>query len=109
MTRIKIKEILDRYEVALEKIVAKVKSLAFFELLEYLGRLTVLIGIITFITGVPQRNQQAQNEKDALIFEAWKIIKTAENDRSGVVALAVKRLFEQEFPLKGLSIKGTNL
>ena len=59
-------------EKQLEKVLAFLKTLAILEILEILGRITIVVGVISFILTEKQR-------RDAEVYQAWQVITAAHN------------------------------
>ncbi len=58
-------------EQGLERWVNWLGSLALFQLLEYAGRLTVLVAVIFYFIEAPERRKQAH-------YQAWQLINSAQ-------------------------------
>ena len=56
----------------------KLGQWAFLDILNYLGRLTILLAVITWFVGFAERKEAQENQRKAKIFQAWQVINTAE-------------------------------
>jgi hypothetical protein len=70
-------------------------NIAVFRVLEYAGKLTVLIALITWITEFPERQKAA-------IRAAWSIV----NEKGGGRKENLEYLVNRQVDLKGLSAAG---
>jgi len=76
---------------------------AFLEVLEYLGRLSLLIGVIFYFKEAPDRKKQKH-------YQAWQVINTAQGKGgSGGRIEALQELNHDRVPLVGVNVAGAFL
>lgn len=86
-------------ERSLESIASFLKRLAIFEILDYVSKLTIIIGVITYLLGAEERQQQAHNE-------AWKVINASQGQvTSGGRIEALETLAKDKVSLAGLNVE----
>ncbi len=51
--------------------------IALFEVLEYVGKLSLLVAVATYFIEIPQRREQARQQKKQTHYQAWQIINSA--------------------------------
>jgi len=79
-------------------------------LITSLGSLSVLIGVITFIYEIPQRQEQKAAEIEKANYEAWGIINIHEGKKaSGGRISALQNLNERKVDLSGVNLKNAVL
>ncbi len=84
-------------ERGLERFVNWLGSLAIFQLLEYAGRLTVLVAVIFYFVEAPERRKQAQ-------YQAWQLINSAQGQTgSGGRIEALQDLNKNQVSLAGVA------
>jgi uncharacterized protein YjbI with pentapeptide repeats/ABC-type sugar transport system substrate-binding protein len=91
---------LERYA---EKLVDWFESLSFFSLLEYVGRLAIVMAILSFFLDLPERNKQQE-------YATWRAVESASGkvySRARIGAL--ERLNEDCVSLEGLNARGAYL
>ena len=94
------KWLLERYT---EKIVAWASSLSFFSLLEYIGRLAIVLAIASFFIDLPAEHKQRQEE-------AWQTAESASGQVYSQARIdALEGLNYDCVSLKGLSAPGADL
>src|SRR3954447_4797588 len=94
------KWLLERYAA---RLVAWAESLSFFSLLEYVGRLAIVLAIASFFIDLPERHQQRQ-------YSTWETVESAsgkEYSRARINAL--EELGEDCVSLEGLNARGADL
>ena len=84
---------------AIEPISGWMNRADLFNILEKVG---ILIAVFVFLVEYGERREKA-------IYEAWTVIKTGQEEQSGVVALALERLNREKFNLEGIDVRKTNL
>jgi hypothetical protein len=76
---------------------------AFLEVLEYAGRLSLLVGVIVYFYEAPARKKQKHNQ-------AWQVINTAQGKGgSGGRIEALQELNSDHVPLVGVNVAGAYL
>jgi hypothetical protein len=76
---------------------------AFLEVLEYLGRLSLLVGVIFYFVEAPDRKKQKH-------YQAWQVINTAQGKGgSGGRMEALQELNHDHVPLVGVNVEGAFL
>ena len=86
----------------LEDISFLLKNAAVLDIINLLAGITIIISLITWLTG---KTERWENE----IFFTWNVVKEATGDKSGVAKLAIERLLKNKFSLAGLDLSKTNL
>lgn len=61
-------------EVQLEKINTNLAEMDIFNILEYCGRLSILLGILLFFWEIPERQAARLDQEKQTIYQAWEII-----------------------------------
>jgi uncharacterized protein YjbI with pentapeptide repeats/ABC-type sugar transport system substrate-binding protein len=92
--------LLERYT---EKLVNWFESLSFFSLLEYVGRLAIVMAILSFFLDLPERHKQQE-------YETWQTVQSASGkvySRARIGAL--ERLNQDCVSLEGLNARGAYL
>lgn len=83
----------------LETVAVFLKRLAIFEILNYVSKLTIILGVLTYLLGAEERQQQAHNE-------AWKIINSSKGQAtSGGRIAALESLARDKVSLAGLNVE----
>ena len=78
-------------------------SWAFLELLEYLGRFSVLVAVVFYVVETPDRHKQKH-------YQAWQVINTAQGKGgSGGRIEALQELNHDRVPLVGVNVAGAFL
>ena len=78
-------------------------SWAFLELLEYLGRFSVLVAVVFYVAETPDRHKQKH-------YQAWQVINTAQGKGgSGGRIEALQELNHDRVPLVGVNVAGAFL
>jgi len=73
--------------------------------MEYAGRLTVLVAVIFYIVGCPERQRQAENQRKTKHYQAWQVINSAQGKKySGGRIDALQDLNKEEVDLIGVDI-----
>ncbi len=94
------KWLLERYT---DKIVAWAASLSFFSLLDYIGRLAILLAIVSFFINLPAENKQRQDE-------AWQTAESASGQTYSQARIdALERLNDDCVSLKGINAPRADL
>ncbi len=80
------------------------KGIALFEFLEYMGKLTILFGVVAYLVEGPERHRRAEDEKKRAQYEAWLIINSAKGESGdGGRRLAIRDLHDDGVSLLGLA------
>lgn len=86
-----------------EWIAYSLSNWAFLEVLEYLGRLSLLVGVIFYFVEAPDRRKQKH-------YQAWQVINTAQGKGgSGGRIEALQELNRDRVPLVGVNVEGAFL
>jgi len=97
-------------EQGLESFAQKLSEMDIFKVLEYLGRLSILVGVIVFISEIPQRAEQQVIQRKRLHYEAWQIINSNEGKRaSGGRIDALQDLNRDRVVLAGINLENAFL
>ena len=56
---------------------------AFLDILGHIGRLTILIAVITYFLGADERRMQAEDQRKAKHYQAWQVINIAQGKPGG--------------------------
>lgn len=84
------------------------RNLAFIQVLDSVGKLGILIALITFFLEIPKRNEQSKLEAERRQFEYWKAIDSAKSTSevspdgrftSYALRMALQNLVEEQDPL----------
>jgi uncharacterized protein YjbI with pentapeptide repeats len=87
----------------MEWLVYVFSGLAIFQVLEYLGKLSVLVGILLFIKEAPERRQAA-------IANAWLLVNSGNSGQGASGRYqALQYLAKQGLPLEGIRISSADL
>ncbi len=86
----------------LEDIKYLLENSAFVSIVTLIAEITIIISLLTWITG---RKERWEDE----IFATWQVVNEASEDQSGVVRIALERLLRNDFSLAGLKLENTNL
>ena len=89
-------------EKFLEDIEDLLQNSAFLSIVALLAQITIIASLFGWWFG---RTERRENE----LFATWQVINDADQDKSGVVRVALERLLRKEFSLEGLDIQNTNL
>lgn len=93
-----------RLERGLERFNHILRGMDIFQILEYLGKLSIIVGVVVFLTEIPQRAEQKAIEQKRSHYEAWQIINTnREQKSSGGRIDALRELNKDEISLAGLN------
>ena len=84
---------------AIEPISGWMNRADLFNILEKAG---ILIAVFVFLVEYGERREKA-------IYEAWTVVKTGQEEQSGVVGMALERLHREKFSLEGIDVEGTYL
>jgi uncharacterized protein YjbI with pentapeptide repeats len=80
---------------------------AFLEVLEYLGKLSILVALIVWIVEIPQRRQAAEDSKKSKHYVAWQTINSALGKPGNAGRLdALRDLNQDGVQLDGISLSG---
>jgi len=78
---------------------------AFLDILGHIGRLTILIAVITYFMGADERRMQGENQRKAKQYQAWQVINIAQGKPGGGGRKeALEDLSKDEVPLTGVDI-----
>ena len=69
------------------------KRWAFLDILGHAGRLTILIAVIFYIKGCPERQRQAVDQRKAKHYQAWQVINAAKGKPGSGGSLAKQLRF----------------
>lgn len=61
-----------------ERLSVLLKRWAFLEVLEHLGRLAILVAVVSYVMGANERRMQVENQRKAKHYQAWQVINTAQ-------------------------------
>ena len=86
----------------LEDVEYLLQNSAFLSIINLVAGITIIVILITWGLGIKERRE---NE----IFLTWQVVNDASEDQSGVVKIALERLWRNRFSLRGLMLKNTNL
>ena len=89
-------------EKGLEGVEHILSNSALLNIVNLIAGFTIILSLATWLWGI---RGQRENE----LFATWTIINDADQDQSGVVRVAVERLYRNGFRLSGLELRGTNL
>ena len=91
-------------EKFLEDVDYLLKKSAFLSVISLLAQITIIISLITWITGIEERRE---NE----IFATWQVVNQAsgKGDKTGGVKIGLERLLKNDFSLAGLNLSNTQL
>jgi hypothetical protein len=90
------------------------EPLAFLEVLEYAGKLTIVVALITYILSADERKRNAENQRRAAedqrkakYFQAWQVINAAQGKGGdGGRAMALNELANSAGTLAGINVDG---
>jgi uncharacterized protein YjbI with pentapeptide repeats len=83
---------------------------AFLEIMEYLGRLAVLVVVIFWFLESDDRKQAKQDQRKAKQYQAWQVINSAQGQKSSGGRIdALQDLVKDGVSLKGIDISNANL
>jgi hypothetical protein len=92
-----------RLEWCWEWVAFALSNWAFLEVLEYAGRLSVLVAVVFYVVEWPDRQKQKH-------YQAWQVINTAQGKGgSGGRIEALHELNEDRVPLVGVNVSGAAL
>ena len=72
-------------------------------------RISIFISIVAGVTGVVTFWWILDERKEERIFKAWEVVREGRGSQSGVVRLALERLYKEDFSLAGINVTKTNL
>ena len=84
-------------------IVYYISGLAFFQILELMGKATVLVSLVTYLAESNARREERHNRAWNLIMEADRV------SGDGGRGAAVMALFKDKVPLQGVSLRGATI
>jgi uncharacterized protein YjbI with pentapeptide repeats len=98
---------------------------AFLDILGHIGRLTILIAVITYFMGADERRMQAENQQKARQYQAWQVINIAQgkkgsggrkdaledlnNDGVSLADIDISKAYLPELKLDEATLYGANL
>lgn len=83
---------------------------AFISILEYLGRLAIVLALALWIIEIPERKQAQANQRKAKIYQAWQVINTARGETaSGGRHHALRDLIDERQRLHQVDLSQANL
>lgn len=83
-------------EWSCEWIAYRLSRWAFISILEHLGRLAIVLALVSWIVEIPERKEAQANQRKAKIFQAWQVITTAQGKPvSGGRDLALRDLIHE--------------
>lgn len=95
-----------KLERVLERLNQSLSEMDFFKILEYLSKLSILVGVIIFIIEIPQRAEQKVIEKKRAQYEAWQIITAGEKKFASAGRIeALEDLNKADVNLSGLDVE----
>ncbi len=103
--------LLVQLESWLDRIHHSLKMMAIFPILEQLAKLSLIVGLVLFITECTGRSNERNSQRLQTHYEAWNIIKThEEKDRSsGGRKEAIEYLSNEGIDLSGTNLINANL
>ncbi len=103
--------LLVKLESWLDIIHHRLKMMAIFPILEQLAKLSIIVGIVLFVTEFTGRRQERHSQRLQTHYEAWDIIKShEERDRSsGGRKEAIEYLSKEGVDLSGINLKNASL
>ena len=88
----------------------KLKAIHFFDIVERLGHLAIIIAVIFYIKGCTERQRQAENQRKAKHFQAWQVINAAYGKPGNCGRIdALQDLVEDKVSLSGVNLANSNL
>lgn len=81
---------------------------AFISILEHLGRLAIVLALVSWIVEIPERKQAQAIQRKAKIFQAWQVINTARSG-SGGRHQALRDLIDEGQSLAYVDLSAANL
>ncbi len=104
------RSLLWRCELFIESVNCCFSEMDLFQVLEYLSRLSILIGVIIFIIEIPERAEQRDLDQKRLNYQAWQIVTSNETKTpSGGRIDALEYLNKAEQALVGLNAAKAHL
>ena len=99
-----------RIELRVERLNRLLTQMDLFPILENIGRLSILIAVITFFVEIPQRRENLEREKAEEHYQAWEIIRDSKTDKasSGRI-IALEQLNRDGETLARLEAPGATL
>jgi uncharacterized protein YjbI with pentapeptide repeats len=98
---------LKNFNQACKWVSAVLKSWAFLDVLERLGRLAILIAIVSWMLEIPARRKAQEDQRKGKIYQAWQVINSAEGKPgSGGRAEAISDLVSERQSLRGINLYG---
>jgi len=88
-----------------EEVSKFLKRWAFLDILGLAGRFTVLVAVIFYIVGCPERQKQAENQRKAKHYQAWQVINSATGQRSNSGRMDAL----QDLNRDGISLAGVDI
>jgi len=83
---------------------------AFLDILGHAGRLTILVAVIFYIKGCPERQRQAEDQRKAKQYQAWQVISAAQGKPGDLGrSIALEDLNKDKVSLAGVDISKANL
>lgn len=104
-TQWKIAKPLIRIEGVFEEINYWLERWDFLKFLDYASKVTIIIGLVTFLTQLSKLEERANLERRQLLYEAWQVV-TSATDQSGSGG-RIEAL--QTLVRNGVSLSGVNL
>jgi hypothetical protein len=102
--------LLFRIERKLEWLNQSLSRMDLFPVLEYLSKLSIIVGLIVFVCEIPERAEQRAAEQKRTNYEAWRIILASEGKQaSGGRVNALQDLNKQNIPLSNTNLSGAFL
>lgn len=93
-----------------EKLSYRLSRWAFLDILNHLGRLSILVGIIFYVGECGGRRQAKEDQRKVKHYQAWQVIHAARGSKVGGGRIdALQTLCRDKFPLIGIELPGANL
>jgi uncharacterized protein YjbI with pentapeptide repeats len=78
---------------------------SFIKILERLGHLAIVVGVLFYIEGCPERQMQAEDQRKAKQYQAWQVISAAQGKPGDLGrSIALKDLHKDGIPLDGVDV-----
>lgn len=85
-------------------------DMSFFSILEYVSKLSILLGIFIFLSEIPARQAITFEKKQETIYEAWQVIRDNKTELFGTdLIIALETLNKTEQSLKDIDVSNAQL
>lgn len=103
--------LLANIEYWLDKVHRRLKMMAIFPILEQVAKLSIIVGIVIFITECTGRENERYTQTLRTHYEAWNVIKTHQNSdtSSGGRKEAIEYLSKEGLDLSGINLSNAYL